>query len=182
MPGWARYPALIGCKAWFGAGQVSRSETSPVFKLYLPPVRMREIKYLNSNLRGAIWERVYAFRDCPRSGIVPNLLHLIRLMTLIKQQSKKQWTYGSAYITSPASWAMHACACGRPTNDYAACVYYTQCENQCHTSVHITCDCIHYCSDLGQNVNQSLIPQNKTHFSSSGYSEWVPGCLRLKQK
>ena len=148
--------------------------------MYLPPVRMREIKYLNSNLRGAIWERVYASWDCPRSGIVPNL---IRLMTLIKQQSKKRWTYGSVYIISPARWAMNVCACGRPTNDYTACVYYTQCEYQCHTSVHITCDCIH-CSDLGQNVDQSLIPQNKTHFSSLGYnvSERVPGCLWLKQK
>ena len=54
-------------------GQVSRSVTTPVLRLYLPPVRMREIKYLNLNLRRAIWERVYAFSDCPRSGIVPNL-------------------------------------------------------------------------------------------------------------
>ena len=72
--------------------------------------------------------------------------------------------YGSDYIISPARWAMPVV--GLPMIAQHAYIAHR----------------IHYCSDLGQNVNQSLIPQNKTHVSSSGYSERVPECLWLKQK
>ena len=70
---WQRFPNVINCiytdaddldMATYhihtvkggiaGPLPVSRFETAPVLRLYLPPVRMREIKYLNSNLRGAI--------------------------------------------------------------------------------------------------------------------------------